>query len=112
MSKKTPEDKVKDVVKDLIKEVCKRRGLAFRIDWHAGTEFTTTLDATGVVAGHPFILEAKRFDEDKDLTYRQKVVADEFRAAGALVHTLVDPTSLLYLRQWLETLEPRYPHEL
>lgn len=113
MSKKTPEDKIKDRVKETIAEVCKRRGWAYRIDWHAGTMFTTTLDATGVIAGHPFIAEVKRFDEaDTDLTGRQKTVAQEFREAGALVHTIVDETSLLYLRDWLDSLEPRYPHEL
>lgn len=113
MSKKTPEDKVKDRIKATIEEVCARRGMEFCIDWHAGTMFTTTLDATGVVAGHPFILEAKRFDDpDADLTGRQKVKASEFRRAGATVHTVVDETALRYLRNWLEQLEPREPFEL
>jgi hypothetical protein len=111
VSKKTPENAVKDRVKKLIDEVCKRRGLAYRIDWHAGSQFTTTLDATGVVAGHPFVCEVKRFDTPTQPTARQKLVIREFIAAGARVHTVVDEGGLAYLRLWLETLEPRYPHE-
>lgn len=111
MGKSTPENEVKDAVKAILKEVCKRRGLAYRVDWHAGSEFETTLDATGVVAGHPFILEAKRMDEPTALTPRQKIVAQRFRDAGAKVHDVTDPTSLMYLRHWLETLEPREPHD-
>ena len=71
-----------------------------------------TLDAVGVIAGHPFIAELKRHDENEQLTSRQHVNKKLFEAAGAFVHDLVDPTSLLYLREWLETLEPRHPHEL
>lgn len=110
MSKKTPEDKAKDATKDVIKEVCERRGLKFRIDWNAGSAFMSTLDAVGVIAGHPFIAEIKRHDENEVPTGRQKINMREFRAAGAFVHDIVDVTSLHYLREWLETLEPRNPH--
>lgn len=110
MAKKTPEDKAKDATKKVIEEVCKRRGFGFRIDWNAGSAFMSTLDAVGVIAGHPFIAEIKRHDESEVLTGRQMVHKRNFEAAGAFVHDIVDPTSLHYLREWLETLEPREPH--
>lgn len=112
MAKKTPEDKVKDDAKAIIEEVCKRRGLSFRIDWNAGSAFMSTLDAVGVIAGHPFIAELKRMDRPEVLTGRQEIHKRNFEAAGALVHDITDPTSLLYLREWLETLEPREPYRL
>lgn len=112
MSTKTPEDKAKDKAKAIIEQVCKARGLAYEIDWHAGSAFMSTLDATGVVAGHPFIAEVKRMDDNESLTGRQELKAIAFREAGAFVFDLVDPTSLLRLREWLETLEPREPHEV
>lgn len=111
MSTKTPEDKAKDEIKAVIKEVCAARGLHFRIDWHAGSAYESTLDATGVVAGHPFVLEAKRFDENEDLTGRQKLHRKEYERAGAKVFDLIDRTALHALRYWLETLEPREPHD-
>lgn len=107
----TPEDKAKDIVKKTITEVCTRRGLAFEIDWHAGSAFENTLDGTGVVAGHPFVCEIKRFDTNEDLTGRQKLKRKAFQAAGAHVFDLIDLTSVEYLRMWLETLEPREPYE-
>lgn len=106
----TPESKAKDAVKKLIKEVCAQRGLSYRVDWHAGSAFERTLDGTGVIAGHPFIAEIKRFDENKELTSRQQLDKIAFEQAGAFVHDIVDQTSLVYLRYWLETLEPREPH--
>lgn len=109
---KTPEDKAKDATKAVIEEVCARRGFDHRIDWNAGSAFMNTLDAVGVIAGHPFIAEIKRHDQNEQLTSRQKVNKREFEAAGAFVHDIVDPTSLHYLREWLETLEPRLPHHL
>lgn len=108
---KTPEDKAKDIVKGVIKEVCGRRGLAYEIDWHAGSAFASTLDGTGVIAGHPFVCEIKRFDENEDLTGRQKMKARAFTAAGAKVFDLIDLTAVESLRLWLETLEPRSPHD-
>lgn len=108
---KTPEDKAKDIVKRVIEEVCTRRGLAYEIDWHAGSAFETTLDATGVVAGHPFIAEVKRFDENCELTGRQNMKRGDFQAAGAKVFDLIDLTAVENLRLWLETLEPRIPHD-
>ena len=107
---RTPEGKAKDKAKDLIERVCKQRGLEFRIDWNAGSAFMSTLDAVGVIAGHPFVAEVKRFDDNKNPTGRQDVHVADFRKAGAYVHDLVDPTALHYLRYWLETLEPREPH--
>jgi hypothetical protein len=104
---KTPEVKVKDKIKALIERVCTERGLHYCIDWHAGSGFTSTLDATGVIAGHPFICEVKRWDEDAPLTGRQKMKVEEFRRAGANVHVIDDPTSLRYLEEWLTMLEPR-----
>lgn len=112
MSKKTPEDKAKDKVKAIIEEVCTRRGLKFEIDWHAGTAYTSTLDASGAIAGHPFVAEVKRMDEDAEPTGRQKLKIKAFREAGVYVFDLVDPTSLLRLREWLEALEPREAFEL
>lgn len=111
MAKKTPENISKDDVKDLIEEVCAARGLKYKIDWHAGSAFESTLDGTGVVAGHPFIAEVKRWDENEQLTGRQVLQKREFQAAGAHVFDLVDRTALAYLRLWLETLEPREPYE-
>lgn len=106
----TPESKAKDAVKKIIKEVCDRRGLTFRVDWHAGSAFERTLDGTGVIAGHPFIAEIKRFDENMELTTRQQIDKEAFEKAGAFVFDIVDRTSLVYLEYWLETLEPREPH--
>lgn len=108
---KTPEDKAKDIVKDVIKDVCRRRGLHYEIDWHAGSAFENTLDGTGVVAGHPFICEIKRFDTNEDLTGRQKMKRKAFQRAGAKVFDLIDLTSVERLREWLETLEPREPYD-
>lgn len=108
---KTPEDKAKDIVKRVIADVCGRRGLRYEIDWHAGSAFENTLDGTGVVAGHPFICEIKRFDENCDLTGRQKMKRKAFQEAGAKVFDIVDLTAVESLRHWLETLEPRLPHD-
>lgn len=106
----TPEKKTKDLAKKIIKEVCERRGLKYRIDWNAGSGFMSTLDAVGVIAGHPFVAELKRIDGcGEPLTSRQLMHVADFRAAGAFVHVIDDPTSLLYLQYWLETLEPRTP---
>jgi hypothetical protein len=107
---KTPESKAKDKAKKIIKEVCSSRGFEYRIDWNAGSGFMSTLDGVGVIAGHPFICEVKRMDENKAPTARQIMHIAAFRRAGAYVHDLVDPTALNYLREWLETLEPREPH--
>ena len=107
----TPEDRVKKETKRLIKEVCDRRGLVYEIDWHAGSAFEQTLDATGVVAGHPFIAELKRFDQDAKLTGRQKLKVKAFRAAGAYVHVIDEPQCLVHLAFWLESLTPRLPHD-
>jgi hypothetical protein len=111
MTKKTPEDKAKDEVKAVIKEVCAARGLKYRIDWHAGSAFESTLDGTGVIAGHPFICEIKRFDENEQPTARQKIHMQDYNDAGAKVFDLIDRTALHALRYWLETLEPREPHD-
>lgn len=108
---KTPEDKAKGIVKKVIVDVCRRRGLEFEIDWHAGSAFESTLDGTGVIAGHPFVCEIKRFDENCDLTPRQKMKRAAFQRAGAKVFDLIDLTSVESLRLWLETLEPREPHD-
>jgi hypothetical protein len=107
----TPETKAKIMTKKVIADVCCERGLTARIDWHAGTGFTSTLDATGVISGHPFVCEVKRFDEEGELTQRQRMDIQRWRDAGAYVHVLEDETALLSLRYWLETLEPREPHD-
>ena len=107
----TPEDRVKKETKTLIERICKQRGLEYEIDWHAGSAFEQTLDATGVIAGHPFISELKRFDQDAKLTGRQKLKVAAFRKAGAFVHVITEPQCLVYLAHWLETLTPRHPHE-
>lgn len=107
----TPEERVKKATKELIERVCKRRGLEYEIDWHAGSAFSQTLDGTGVIAGHPFISELKRFDEEGKLTGRQKLKIAAFRRAGAFVHVIDEPQCLVYLEFWLETLTPRDPHE-
>lgn len=103
----TPESRAKDKAKRMIEQVCTRRGLAYKIDWHAGSAFSSTLDATGVVAGHPLVIEVKRFDENESPTARQRINMRQFREAGAFVVDLVDETALAYLKHWLETLEPR-----
>lgn len=108
----TPETRAKNQVKRTIERVCRRRGLAYSIDWHAGTVFSNTLDATGVIAGHPVAIEVKRFDENCEPTGRQKLRMREFRDAGAAVFDIVDLTSLAYFERWLETLEPREAYEL
>lgn len=106
----TPEDRVKSETKKLIERVCKTRNLPYEIDWHAGSAFSQTLDGTGVIAGHPFITELKRFDQDGKLTGRQKLKIKAFREAGAFVHLIDEPQCLVYLEFWLETLIPRDPH--
>lgn len=107
----TPEVKAKNKIKAVIEEVCARRGLEYRIDWNAGSGFMSTLDAVGVIAGHPFICEVKRWDIEAPLTGRQRMHVDAFRKAGAFVHIIDDETALNYLRWWLETLVPREPHD-
>ena len=111
MGKKTPENAAKAEAKALIEEVCKRRGLAFKIDWHAGSAFESTLDGTGAIAGHPFVCEVKRFDSNEEPTARQKLQMADYAKAGVKVFDLVDRTALHSLRYWLETLEPREPHD-
>jgi len=108
---RTPEQAVKDDTKKLIKAVCDQRNLDYRIDWNAGSAFMSTLDAVGVIAGHPFIAELKRFDENEEPTARQRMHIAAFRKAGAFVHIINDRTSLRYLEEWLQTLEPREPHD-
>lgn len=107
-----PEKYTKDKAKKIIERVCAERGMKYRIDWNAGSGFMSTLDAVGVIAGHPFVCEAKRIDgKASPLTPRQQMHVQSFRAAGAFVHVLEDPTSLAYLEHWLQTLEPREPHD-
>lgn len=103
----TPEARAKDKIKRVIERVCKERNLPFKLDWHAGSAFSNTLDATGAIAGHPVVIEVKRFDENESPTARQKMNMREFRQAGAAVFDIVDLTSLAYFELWLQTVEPR-----
>lgn len=103
----TPEDKAKNEIKKALEQVCTQRGLTYKIDWHAGSAFSSTLDGTGCVAGHPVAIEVKRFDANEEPTTRQRINMREFRAAGAAVFLINDRTALAYFRDWLETLEPR-----
>lgn len=107
----TPENRVKVRVKAMIKDVCAERRLPYEIDWHAGSAYSSTLDGTGVIAGHPVVLELKRFDKVVDLTARQKIKIRAFSDAGAAVFAIVDETSLLYFLHWLRTVEPREAYQ-
>jgi len=106
----TPESKAKDAIKKVIAEVCTRRSLHYKLDWHAGSAFSSTLDCTGSIAGHPVAFEVKRFDENETPTGRQRINLREFTEAGAFTLDIIDMTALAYLKQWLETVEPREPH--
>jgi hypothetical protein len=107
----TPESRVKDKVKRLLKQVAAQRGVAYRMDWNAGSAYMNTLDGVGVFAGNALVMEIKRFDENETPTARQQLNLRDFRAAGAATFDIVDETALAYLKYWLETVEPREPYE-
>lgn len=103
----TPENAAKAKVKRAIKDICAHRSLPYKIDWHAGSMFTSTVDATGVVAGHAVAIELKRFDGKGKATERQLMCLEAFRAAGAQAFLLDSLQALDEFKVWLENLEPR-----
>jgi hypothetical protein len=105
---RTPEVAAKDRIKAETAKVLKRRQLPAKMHWNAGTGFgTSRLDFDGVIAGHPFYVEVKRFDEKGKLTGRQKSDLRDYAEAGAFTLLIDSEETLQLWLQWLEVLEPR-----
>lgn len=104
----TPETKAKNRIKKLAKAIMDERGLPSTLVWNAGAGYgVSTVDCTGVIAGHPVAIEVKRFDGKGKLTGRQKQTLREYRDAGAYILVIEDDASLRQFLLWLMTLEPR-----
>ena len=103
----TPENAAKAKVKRAIKDICSRRALPYKIDWHAGNMYTSTVDATGVIAGNAVAIELKRFDGKGKVTERQLMCLDAFKLAGAHAFIIDSLQSFESFKGWLENLEPR-----
>ena len=105
----TPEVQAKKLIKRRMEEVLKRRQLQAKLTWAGGSPYggATTVDLTGVIAGHPIAIEVKRFDGDGKLTARQKMDLRDFAEAGAFSMVIDSEASLSVFIAWLETLEPR-----
>lgn len=104
---KTPEVKAKDAIKARIKLRCEELGLVAELDWHAGTEELRTVDATGVISGHPVAIEVKRFDGRNRATDLQKMKLQKFMDAGAATFLIDSEVALAQFDLWLCTLKPR-----
>lgn len=103
----TPETKIKDRVKDLIADAAIARGFHYRLDWHAGNIYMSTVDATGVIAGYPVALEIKRFDKHSAPTDRQRMLLAEYERAGAYSQLIDSEAALHAFRAWLYKIAPR-----
>lgn len=104
----TPEVRAKNRIKKAMMEIIEQRKLPHKIYWNAGTGFgPARLDCDGVIAGHPFALEVKRFDGKGVLRTRQKVNLAEYAAAGACSRLIDNEVSLELFLTWIATLEPR-----
>lgn len=103
-----PEVRAKERIKKLVAQILQARGLKAKIVWNAGTGMgLPRLDCDGVVAGHPFAIEVKRFDGKGKLTGRQKMDLREYNDAGAFAMVVDDEESLAVFAHWLRTIEPR-----
>ena len=104
----TPEVKAKDRIKKAMAKSIVERGLYAKIRWNAGQALgVSRLDCDGVVAGHPFEFEVKRFDGKGKTTARQLSDVRDACRAGAFSMIVEDEESLAVLLHWLRTIEPR-----
>lgn len=104
----TPEVKAKNRIKREMVRILKERGLKAKIVWNAGAGFgVSRLDCDGVVAGHPFAIEVKRFDRPGKITARQVSDIHEYNEAGAFSLIVDDEESLAIFLGWLRTIKPR-----
>lgn len=104
----TPEVKVKNRIKREIAKILKARSLKAKIIWNAGNGLgVSRLDCDGVVAGHPFAIEVKRFDKRGKITARQVSDIYEYNEAGAFSMVVEDEESLAIFLGWLRTIKPR-----
>lgn len=104
----TPEVKAKNRIKKEIARILKERNLPAKIIWNAGNAMgVARLDCDGVVAGHPFAIEVKRFDKPGKVTARQVCDVNEYSKAGAFSMIVQDEDSLAVFLGWLRVIEPR-----
>lgn len=82
MAKNTPENAAKAKVKALIAQRCEERGFKFKMTWHAGSAYESTVDADGVIAGNAVVIEVKRFDGKGKTSTRQKITLREYKEIG------------------------------
>lgn len=91
-----------------MRKILASRGLAFKIHWNGGALVgNPRLDCDGVVAGHPFSIEVKRFDGKGRLRARQANDIYDYNKAGAFSLLVDDEESLAVFLGWLRTIEPR-----
>lgn len=108
-----PEVKAKNQIKRELEKVLRERNLPSKLYWNGGQSVgLPRLDLDGVIAGHPFAVEVKRFDGEGKLSGRQKQDIAENIAAGAFSMVIDSPASLLVFLSWVHTLQPREPHPL
>jgi hypothetical protein len=104
----TPEVKAKNRIKKEIQKILFARKLPAKIIWNAGNGLgVSRLDCDGVVAGHPFAIEVKRFDKSGKTTARQISDVHEYNKAGAFSMIVEDEESLTVFLGWLRVIEPR-----
>lgn len=104
----TPEVRAKERIKRELKKVLDERRLPHKLHWNGGAPTgTPRLDFDGVIAGHPFYVEVKRFDGEGKLNARQKMDLREYANAGAFSMVIDDEESLARFLLWVQTLTPR-----
>lgn len=104
----TPEARDKARIKKRVAEALKVRQLPAKMHWNAGTGLgVPRLDFDGVIAGHPFYVEVKRFDGLGKLTARQSSDLRDYKEAGALAMVIDSEETLEQFVSWILLLEPR-----
>lgn len=104
---RTPESASKALVKSEVERVCTERGLRWVLTWHAGDIYTSTLDATGVIAGYAVVIEVKRFDKKGKTTLRQALLLQQYKEAGAKSVLLDSHAALADFVRWLYQIDVR-----
>lgn len=99
---RTPEVAAKDAIKKRISGVLAELKLPHKLYWNAGASIgTPRIDFDGVIAGHAFYIEVKRFDGAGVLNARQRLTLRECAAAGAFTMVIDSPETLEIFVGWI-----------
>lgn len=112
----TPEVKAKTIIKRKLDIVLKETKLKSKLHWNGGgLTGTPRLDFDGVIGGHPFYIEVKRFDGKGRVTARQLSDINDYRKAGAFSMLIEDEASLEVFLNWVRNIKAKqgwvYPNE-